>query len=47
MKEILSEVKELIKGLREENFTDEQVTEIVKEFIKVRTDHLPRFYANN
>ena len=39
MKEILSEVKELIKGLREENFTE--------EFIKVRTDHLPRFYVNN
>ena len=45
MKEILSEVKELIKSLGEENFTDEQVTEIVKEFIKVRADHLPRFYT--
>lgn len=45
MKEILSEVKELIKGLREEKFTDEQVAEIVKEFVKVRADHLPRFYA--
>ena len=45
MEEFLLEVKELIKSLREENFTDEQVTEIVKEFIKVRADHLPRFYA--
>lgn len=45
MEEFLLEMKKLIKGLREENFTDEQVTEIVKEFIKVRADHLPRFYA--
>ncbi|MGP1429492.1 MAG: hypothetical protein ACTTJX_04565 [Fusobacterium sp.] len=45
MEEFLLEMKKLIKGLREENFTDEQVTEIVKEFIKVRADHLPRFYV--
>lgn len=45
MEEFLLEMKKLIKGLREENFTDEQVTEIAKEFIKVRADHLPRFYA--
>ena len=45
MEEFLLEIKELIKGLREENFTNEQVAEIVKEFIKVRADHLPRFYA--
>lgn len=45
MEEFLLEMKKLIKGLREENFTDEQVTEIVKEFIKVRADHLPKFYA--
>ena len=30
MEEFLLEIKELIKSLREENFTDEQVTEIVK-----------------
>ena len=45
MKEFLVEIKEWIKGLREENFTNEEVAEIVKEFIKVRADHLPRFYA--
>ena len=45
MKEFLLEIKELIKGLREENFTNEEVVEIVKEFIKVRADNLPRFYA--
>lgn len=45
MEEFLLEIKELIKGLREENFTNEKVAEIIKEFIKVRADHLPRFYT--